>query len=86
MAIYGVFVLTDYTIEEGLWRIHFINHAPGGGNPNDYYVEFTVDEVPSNINQVQLANILKLRLGQKLNQTYAPLNTAIANGMVITLP
>ena len=86
MAILGDFVLTDYTIEEGLWRVHFINHNPGGGNPSDYYVEFTVDEVPANINQNTLASVLKTRLAQKLNQTYAPLNTAIANGMVITLP
>lgn len=86
MPIYGQFVLTDYTIEGGLWKIHFINHDPGGGNPSDYYVEFTVDEVPANINQNTLATTLKTRLGQKLNQTYAPLNTAIANGMTITLP
>ena len=86
MAIFGNFKLEDYTISEGLWRVHFINSNPGGGNPSDYYVEFTVDEVPANINQNTLASVLKTRLAQKLNQTYAPLNTAIANGMVITLP
>lgn len=86
MAIFGNFKLTDYTISGGLWHIHFINDNPGGGNPSDYYVEFTVDEVPSNISQATLAANLKTRLAQKLNQTYAPLNTAIANGMTITLP
>lgn len=84
--ILGNFVLTDYTISEGLWRVHFINSDPGGGNPSDYYVEFSVAEVPTNISQTTLANILKTRLAQKLNQTYAPLNTAITNGMTITLP
>ena len=86
MAIFGAFVLTDYTIENGMWRVHFINHAPGGGNPNDYYVEFSVAEVPANVSQVTLAATLKTRLAQKLNSTYAPLNTAIAAGMTITLP
>ena len=86
MAIVGQFKLVDYTIAEGLWRIHFINEDPGGGNPSDFYVEFSVAEVPSNISQNTLASTLKTRLAQKLNQTYAPLNTAIANGMTITLP
>ena len=86
MAIFGNFVLVDYTISDGLWRVHFVNNNPGGGNPNDYYVEFSVAEVPANISQATLASILKTRLAQKLNQTYAPLNTAIAAGMTITLP
>ena len=86
MAILGNFVLTDYTITDGLWRVHFINHDPGGGNVNDYYVEFSVAEVPANISQATLASTLKTRLAQKLNLTYAPLNTAITNGMTITLP
>ena len=86
MAIFGNFVVTDYSISEGLWRIHLVNSNPGGGNPTDYYVEFELSEVPANINQTTLANQLKTRLGQKLNATYAPLNTAIANGMTITLP
>lgn len=86
MAVFGNFVVTDYTIEEGLWRIHLVNNDPGGGNANDYYVEFELSEVPTNINQNTLATQIKTRLGQKYNQTYAPLNTAIANGMTITLP
>lgn len=86
MAITGNFVVTDYSIEDGLWKIHLVNNNPGGGNPTDYYVEFELSEVPANISQNTLSTNLKTRLGQKLNQTYAPLNTAIANGMTITLP
>lgn len=86
MAIFGDFVVTDYTIENAVWKIHLINGNPGGGNPSDYYVEFLQTEIPSNINQAQLRDALKLRLAQKLNATYAPLNTAIQNGMTITLP
>lgn len=86
MAILGNFVVTDYSIADGLWSIHLINSNPGAGNPSDYYVEFTVAEVPSNISQATLASTIKTRLAQKLNLTYAPLNTAIAAGMTITLP
>ena len=86
MAVFGNFVVTDYAIEDGVWKIHLVNNNPGGGNPTDYYVEFLISEVPANISQATLAGQLKTRLGQKYNQTYAPLNTAIANGMTITLP
>lgn len=86
MAVFGNFVITDYTIEDGVWKIHLINNDPGGGNANDYYVEFLQTEVPSNISQNTLATNIKTRLAQKYNQTYAPLNTAITNGMTITLP
>jgi hypothetical protein len=79
-------LVTDYTIEDGVWKVHLVNNSPGGGNPTDYYVEFLVSEVPSNISQNTLATQLKTRLGNKYNQTYAPLNTAITNGMTITLP
>lgn len=85
MAVFGQFKVTSYTIEDGVWKIHLINPDPGGGNPSDYYVEFNLDEL-GNMNQNQLASALKERLGWTLNQTYAPLNTAIANGMTITLP
>ncbi len=85
MAILGNFIVTDYTIVDGVWKVHLINHAPGPGNVNDYYVEFALDEL-ANMNQNQLASTLKERLGWTLNATYAPLNTAIANGMTITLP
>lgn len=86
MAVLGDFIVTDYEIVDGVWKIHLINPAPGGGNPSDYYVEFLISEVPTNINQSQLASQIKTRLGNKYNQTYAPLNTAISNGMTITLP
>lgn len=86
MAVFGNFVVTDYTIEDGVWKVHLVNSNPGGGNPSDYYVEFLVSEVPANISQSSLAAQLKTRLGNKYNQTYAPLNTAIANQMTITLP
>ncbi len=86
MAVFGNFTVTDYEITNGLWVIHLVNLNPGGGNATDYYVEFELSEVPANINQNTLANQIKTRLGQKYNATYAPLNTAIANGMTITLP
>lgn len=86
MAVFGDFVIQDYTIENGVWKIHLINFDPGGGNANDYYVEFLQTEVPSNIAQNTLAANIKTRLAQKYNQTYNPLNTAIQNGMTITLP
>lgn len=85
-AVFGDFVVTDYEIRDGLWVIHLVNNNPGGGNANDYYVEFLISEVPSNISQNTLASQLKTRLAQKYNATYAPLNTAITNGMTITLP
>ena len=86
MAILGQFVLTDYTSANGLWRVHFVNHDPGGGNPSDYYIDIPESELPANINQNSLATALKQRLGWTVNQTCVPLNTAIANSMTITLP
>lgn len=86
MAVFGNFVVTDYTIEDGVWKIHLINFAPGAGNVNDYYVEFLQTEIPSNVSQATLAANLKTRLAQKINQTYAPLNTAIAANMTVVLP
>lgn len=86
LAILGQFILTDYTSANGLWNIHFVNPAPGGGNLSDYYVQIPESELPANINQTQLAAALKNRLGWTVNQTFSPLNTAIANGMIITLP
>lgn len=83
--VFGNFVVTDYTIANGVWSIHLVNDNPGGGNPSDYYVEFLQTEVPANINQQQLAAAIKTRLEQKYNGGYAPLNTAIAAGMTITL-
>ncbi len=86
LAILGQFKLIDYTSSNGLWHIHFENSNPGGGNPSDYYIQVPESELPANINQQQLANALKNRLGWTLNQTFAPLNTAITAGMTITLP
>lgn len=86
MAIFGQFVLKDYTIEDGVWKIHFENGNPGGGNPTDYWAEFALDEIPTNMSQNTLATALKTRLGLTLNQTHAALNTAITNGMTIVLP
>jgi hypothetical protein len=86
MAIVGQFVLTDYTSANGVWRVHFINHDPGGGNANDYYLDIPESELPANMNQTQLAALFKTRLGWTINQTFAPMNTAITNGMTITLP
>lgn len=86
MAILGQFKLTDYTTEEGYWKVHLVNNNPGGGNASDYYVYLSLDELTATTNQTQLANMLKERLAWSLNQTFGPLNTAIANNMTITLP
>lgn len=86
MAILGQFKLMDYTSSNGLWHVHFVNDNPGGGNPSDYFVDIPESELPANINQTQLANALKNRLGWTVNQTFAPLNTAISNNLTITLP
>lgn len=86
MAVFGNFKLTGYTIEDGVWKIHFVNENPGGGNPNDYYAEFALDEIPTNMSQNTLSSTLKTRLGLTINQTHAALNTAITNGMTVTLP
>lgn len=86
MAITGQFFLKDYTSENGLWHLHFENPNPGPGNPTDFYVDIPESELPANINQVQLAAALKSRLGWRLNQTFAPLNTFISNGTSVTLP
>lgn len=85
MPVYGSFLVTDYSIENGVWKIHLVNNDPGGGNPTDYYVEFLQTEIPTNINQSQLQAAIGTRLSQKYNLGYVPLNTAIANGMTITL-
>lgn len=86
LAIFGQFKLIDYTSSQGLWHIHFVNDNPGGGNPSDYYIDVPESELPANINQTQLTNALKNRLGWTVNQTFAPLNTAITNALTITLP
>lgn len=86
MAITGSFFLKDYTHQNGIWLLHFENPAPGPGNPTDFYVDIPESELPANINQQQLATMLKQRLGWTLNQTFAPLNTFIANGTAVTLP
>lgn len=86
MAITGQFFLKDYTSQNGLWRLHFENPAPGPGNPTDFYMEIPESELPANINQTQLAAALKSRLGWTLNQTFAPLNQFISNGTAVTLP
>lgn len=86
MAIFGQFKLLDYTSSNGLWNLHFENGNPGGGNPTDYYMQIPESELPANINQTQLATALKNRLGWTVNQTFSPLNQAIASGLTITLP
>lgn len=86
MAVSGNFKITDYTKELGLWKIHFVNNNPGGGNPSDYYVEIPEAEIPVTMNQTQLRNLLIEQLGFTYNQTFGPLNTAIAAGMTITIP
>jgi hypothetical protein len=86
VAVFGSFVVTDYTIENGLWRVHLVNTNPGGGNKTDYYAEFVLDEITATTNQQNLASMIKERLAWTINQTMAPLNTAIANNMTITLP
>ena len=48
--------------------------------------EILETELPANINQQTLANLIKTRLGWKLNNTFVPLNTFIANGTTVTLP
>ncbi len=85
MAVFGQFVVTNYTIADGVWKVELVNGNPGAGNVSHYYVEFALDEL-GNMNQNQLAAALKERLGWTINATYGPLNTAIANGMTITLP
>lgn len=86
MAIFGQFKLTDYTKANGLWHIHFVNNNPGGGNASDYYIDIPESELPDSMNQNQIAALLKEQLGFALNQTFGPLNTAITNNLVITLP
>lgn len=86
MAVFGNFVVTDYTIEDGVWKVHFVNNTPGGGNPTDYYAEFALDEIPTNINQTQLAAMLKTRLAWTINNGHAGLALAVANAMTVTLP
>ncbi len=86
MAVFGNFRVADYNIEGMVWKVHLINNFPNGGSATDYYVEFELDELPSNISQNNLGGAIKDRLGWTINATYAPLNTAIANRMTITLP
>lgn len=86
MAILGQFLLVDYTTANGVFRLHFVNHDPGGGNPNDYFVDILETEIPANINQNQLGLLLKERLGWAVNQTFPPLNTFIANGTAVVQP
>jgi hypothetical protein len=86
MPVTGQFFLRDYTSENGLWRLHFENPAPGPGMPTDYYMDIPESELPANINQTQLASALKQRLSWTLNQTFAPLNQFITAGAPVTLP
>lgn len=85
-AITGDYFLQDYNHDGGRWNLHFVNFNPGGGNPNDYYVQIPDSELPANINQNQLAVTLKQYLGWTVNQTFAPLNTFIASGTPISQP
>lgn len=82
----SIFDLIDYTSAGGVWRLHFVARTPPPGNYSDIYVDILETELPANINQQTLANLLKTRLGWTLNKTFAPLNTFIANGSTVTLP
>lgn len=86
MAYASVFDLIEYSNENGLWRLHFVARTPPPGGNSDVYVDIPESELPSNINQGQLATALKQRLGWKVNQTFGPLNTFINAGTTITLP
>ena len=86
MAITGDFKVMDYSYSNGGFYIHLINYAPGPGNPNDYYILIPDAEIPTNINQSNLNNVIKKYVGWTYNQTYTPLNTAVANGMIVTQP
>lgn len=86
MAYASVFDLIEYTNEGGLWRLHFVARTPPPGGNSDVWVEIPESELPSNINQGQLATQLKSRLGWKVNQTFAPLNTFMSNGTTVSLP
>lgn len=82
----SVFDLIDYTVANGCWRLHFVARTPPPGNLSDIYVDILETELPANINQNTLTQLLKTRLGYTLNKTFAPLNQFIANGTTITLP
>lgn len=86
MAYTGIFDLVDYSNADGLWKLHFVARTPPPASPSDVYIDVPESELPANINQNQLASALKNRLGWKLNQTFAPLNTFIAAGTTVTLP
>jgi hypothetical protein len=82
----GQFILQpDYTIENGMWKVHFVNPDPGGDQPSEYFAFCTFAEIPENLNQQQLRTLLTTRLAGAYNNGCTPLNTAIANGMTITL-
>lgn len=82
----STFTLIGYTNANGLWSLEFLAASPPPGNNSNIIVQIPESELPANINQNQLASTLKTRLGWKLNQTFAPLNTFISSGTAITLP
>ena len=86
MAYASTFTVVGYTNQNGVWRVECLAATPPPGEVSNIIVDILETELPANINQQTLANLLKTRLGWKLNQTFAPLNTFITNGTTITLP
>lgn len=89
MAYTSVFDLhpeRPYWIEDGLWHIQFVARTPPPGSASDITIQIPQQELPANINQTNLANLLKQYLGWQLNRTFAPLNTFMNNGTTVTLP
>jgi hypothetical protein len=82
----STFRVVGYTNENGVWRVEMEAATPPPGGYSNVVVDILETELPANINQNQLASLLKTRLGWKLNQTFVPLNTFMENGTTVTLP
>lgn len=82
----STFTVLGYTNQNGVWRVELLAASPPPGGQSNVIVDILETELPANINQQQLASLLKTRLGWKLNQTFAPLNTFMQNGTTVTLP
>lgn len=86
MAYSSIFDIIEYSNQDGLWKIHLVARTPPPSSASDVWIDVPEAELPSNINQNQLKDALKGRLGWKLNQTFAPLNQLIQSGGTVTLP
>lgn len=86
MAYTSTFTVLSYTNQNGVWSVELLAATPPPGELSNIVVDILETELPSNINQQQLAALLKTRLGWKLNQTFAPLNQFIAAGTTVSLP